>query len=263
MPVTTANNISIYYEQQGRAGEQIILLGGLTADHQVWNSIVRLLSPHFRLLVLDNRGAGQTDSPDYPYTTSMMAKDTVALMETLKISRAHFIGHSMGGCIAQQIALTAPEKINKMVLACSRTEPSTLSEMILSMRAKLQALGITEDVLAEYTMPFLFSENFLKDVVKIKGFIQWTLRNSHPQTASGYRNQLHAVQTHNITHQLSQIKAPTLVIAGSDDVLMPVKYAKSIADAIPRSQFSIIPDCAHMPHVEKSAEFVELVKKFL
>ena len=108
-----------------------------------------------------------------------------------------------------------------------------------------------------------YIENFLKDVVKIKGFIQWTLRNSHPQTASGYRNQLHAVQTHNITHQLSQIKAPTLVIAGSDDVLMPVKYAKSIADAIPRSQFSIIPDCAHMPHVEKSAEFVELVKKFL
>lgn len=262
MPTITANNISIYYEQHG-AGDDLVLIGGLTADHQVWKSALRILSKHFRVLIFDNRGAGQTDAPDVPYTTVMMAHDTLALMAALNISRAHIVGHSLGGCIAQQITLLSPEKINKMVIACSRAKPNTLATMVLSMREKLQSLGIKDDVLAEYVMPFLFSETFLSEASQIKGFIQWTLNNTHPQTAIGYKRQLQAVLNHNVEAQLPKITIPTLVIAGSEDCLMPTKVGKAIADKIPHSVFKIITDCAHMPHVEKAREFSEHIVEFI
>src|SRR3989338_10152352 len=119
MPIITANNINIYYEQHGE-GEDLILIAGLTADHHAWKSILRVLSKQFRVLVLDNRGAGQTDTPDYPYTTEMMANDVLQLMDACGINQAYIIGHSLGGCITQKIACIAPDRIKKMVIACSR-----------------------------------------------------------------------------------------------------------------------------------------------
>src|SRR3990167_9486363 len=117
MPKITANNISMHYEQHG-TGDDLVLIGGLTSDHQVWKSALRILSQYFRVLIFDNRGAGQTDTPDLPYTTELMAKDTLALMTALNIPRAHIVGHSLGGCIAQQMALIAPDKVKKLVIAC-------------------------------------------------------------------------------------------------------------------------------------------------
>lgn len=262
MPIIQTNQIDIYYEQHGLGNEDVVLLGGLTSDHQVWKSIVRLLSPNFRLLILDNRGAGQTRAPDMPYTIEMMAQDTLALMDALHISRAHVVGHSMGSAIAQQMTLIAPEKINKLVLTSTRAKPNAVANMILSMREKLQALNVGDDILAEYTMPFLFHESFLKDIANTKRFIQWTLQNKHLQTAMGYHNQLHAVAAHNIFDELHRIQAPTLLIAGRDDILMPMQHSAWIAERIPNSRLHIMDGVAHMPHVEKSREFAQVVKAF-
>lgn len=262
MPIQTVNEIKIYYEQYGQ-GDDLILIGGLTADHQVWKSTIRLLSPHFRISVFDNRGAGRSDSPDYPYTSEMMANDTVQLMDALNISRAHIIGHSMGGCIAQKILLMAPEKVNRCVLVCSRAKPNPVANMILSMREKLQANGITDDLLAEYVMPFLFSADFLNQSAQLKGFIQWTLQNPFPQSAAGFKNQLHAVKTHDISGELHQITTPTFVIAGAEDILMPAVDAEIFSKSLKNSVFLSIPHCAHMPHVEKSAAFTDAVLSFL
>ncbi|MCX7125814.1 MAG: alpha/beta hydrolase [Gammaproteobacteria bacterium] len=263
MPILTINNIPIYYEQHGTDGDDLILIGGLTSDHQVWKSTLRYFSAHFRVLIFDNRGAGQSGTPDFPYTTELMATDALQLMDALKISRAHIIGHSMGGCIAQQMALIAPDKINKMIIMCSRAKPSAFGAMVLLMRKKLQSLGITDDVLAEYMMPFLFSEAFLKNTLHLKGFIQWTMRNPHPQTAAGFSNQLQAVLNHNVFEKLNMIEAETLVIAGDEDLLMPVRDAKIIAESLKNCHFISIPHCAHMPHVEKSKEFVDAVLGFI
>lgn len=263
MPITTVNNISIYYEQQGEGSDHLILIGGLSSDHQVWKSTLRHFSKHFRILIFDNRGAGKSSTPDYPYTTEMMANDVLQLMNALKISRAHVLGHSMGGCIAQQIALLAPEKINKMIVACSRAKPNALANMALTTREKLQTLGLPTELLAEYVMPLLFSETFLQNEIQVKGFIQWTMQNPYPQSAIGFSHQLHAVKTHNVSDKLSEIHAPTLVIAGDEDILMPKASAKMFSGNIKNSEFIVIPDCAHMPHVEKSREFAETVMQFL
>lgn len=262
MPKTHINHITLYYEQHG-IGDDLILIGGLSADHQVWKSTIRHLSHHFRILIFDNRGAGQTSSPDYPYTTEMMAHDVLQLMDALHISKAHVVGHSMGGCVAQQMMLLAPDRIKKCVIACSRAKPNALGNMVLSLREKLEAAGISKELLAEYVMPFLFSEDFLKQDFQVKGFIQWTLQNENPQTPAGFKNQLQAVKNHNVVDQLSKIEKPVLIIAGENDILMPVKQAKEMSDLIKNSIFKIIDNCAHMPHVENSKAFSELVLAFL
>lgn len=260
--LTLNNNISLYYEQHG-SGEDLVLIGGLTSDHQVWKSTLRLFSKHFRVLIFDNRGAGRSSTPDVPYTMEMMAQDTVQLMDALHISHAHILGHSMGGGIAQQIALLAPEKINKLVIACSRSKPNALASMVFSMRVKLQEMGMSNEGLAEYVMPFLFGDEFLNNPLLVKGFIQWTLRNPFPQTEKGYRSQLHAAITRDFSDQLHQITTPTLVIAGEEDILMKPKHAEQVSKSIKNSTFITIPNCAHMPHVEKSKEFAEIVLQFL
>jgi 3-oxoadipate enol-lactonase len=262
MPQTTVNDISLYYEQHG-AGEDLVLIGGLGADHQVWKSTLRHFSKHYRVLTLDNRGAGQSSAPDFPYTTEMMANDILQLMDALHISRAHILGHSMGGRIAQQIALIAPEKVNQLIIACSHAKSSAVSTMILSMREKLQAADVSKELLAEYTMPFLFGETFLKNTVQVKGFIQWTLQNPRPQSAIGYKNQLLAVKSHDLTHRLNQITAPTLIIAGNEDILAPAASLQSMANSMKNSVFKSIADCAHMPHVEKPHAFFDIVLRFL
>ncbi|OGT41191.1 MAG: hypothetical protein A3F13_08125 [Gammaproteobacteria bacterium RIFCSPHIGHO2_12_FULL_40_19] len=260
--LTLNNNISLYYEQHG-SGEDLVLIGGLTSDHQVWKSTLRLFSKHFRVLIFDNRGAGQSSTPDFPYTMEMMAQDTLQLMEALHIPRAHILGHSMGGGIAQQMALMAPEKIDKLIIACSRAKPNALANMVFSMREKLQAGGMANDGLAEYVMPFLFGDEFLNNPLLVKGFIQWTLRNPFPQSAIGYKHQLYASSTRDFSAQLHQIALPTLVIAGEEDILMKPKQGMELSKSLKNSTFVTMLNCAHMPHVEKSKEFAEIVLEFL
>jgi 3-oxoadipate enol-lactonase len=262
MPQLRINNINLYYEQHG-SGPDLILIGGLTSDHQVWKSTVRLLSSHFRILIFDNRGAGQTDAPDYPYTIDMMAQDTVELMNALQIKRAHILGHSMGGAIAQQIALTSPEKIDKLILMCTRAKISAIGNLLFSMREKLQAMHMTDDLLAEYVMPFLFSETFLENKMNVKGFAQWTLHNPYPQTAVGFKNQFYASKSRDFTDQLHKIALQTLVIAGTEDILVPLQYAQQFTNSLKNAVLVTIADCAHLPHVEKSAEFVACILRFL
>ncbi|MCX7121261.1 MAG: alpha/beta hydrolase [Gammaproteobacteria bacterium] len=262
MPIKIINNIPIYYEQHGE-GEDLVLIGGMTSDHQVWKSAVRLFAPHFRVLIFDNRGAGQSGAPDFPYTMEMMADDTLKLMDALNISRAHIVGHSMGGAIAQQIALTAPDKINKMVLVCSRAKISAIGNMLFSMREKLQAAGMEDDFLAQYVMPFLFSEAFLQNVINVKGFTLWSSQNPYPQTAIGYRNQLHATRTRDFTAQLNLITTPTLVVSGAEDILSPAVYGEEISKRLKNGSFVVIPNCAHMPHAESPKVFFDVVMGFL
>lgn len=262
MPILTVNNIKIYYEQHGH-GDDLILIGGLTSDHQVWKSTLREFTKHFRVTIFDNRGAGQSDTPDYPYTMEMMATDTIELMNALKISRAHIVGHSMGGGIAQQIALIAPEKINKLVIVCSRSKPSALANIVFSTREKLIEKNVGDELIAQYMMPFLFGDELLSNPLLVKGFIQWTAKNPHPQSATGFKHQLHASSMRDFSDQLHEITMPTLVIAGEEDILMRPKNAEITAKSVKNGTFVTIPNCAHMPHVEKSKEFLEIVLGFL
>lgn len=262
MPIQKINDIDIYYEQHGQ-GPDLVLIGGLTSDHQVWRSALRVLSEHFRVLIFDNRGAGRSGSPNYPYSIEMMAHDTLSLMTALSIEKAHVVGHSMGGGIAMQMALSAPERVEKLVIVCAKAKISAISSMVFSMREKLQDRGISSDILAEYVMPFLFAESFLRNTININGFSLWTQRNPFPQTPEGYKNQLAAAKSRDVTDELHVITAPALVIAGAEDMIATAKETHLLAASIKNCDYIAIDDCGHMPHVEKPQEFSALVLAFL
>ena len=115
MPHSTVNGIKIYYEEQG-TGEPLILINGLAFPMDLWFAQIRELSKDFRVIALDNRGIGRSDHPDEAYSIAMMASDAVGLLQSLGIAKAHVVGLSMGGFIAQEIALSYPEVVNRLIL---------------------------------------------------------------------------------------------------------------------------------------------------
>ncbi|OGT51136.1 MAG: hypothetical protein A3E84_04825 [Gammaproteobacteria bacterium RIFCSPHIGHO2_12_FULL_42_13] len=262
MPIQTLNNIHLYYEQHGK-GPDLVLIGGLSSDHQVWRSPLRIFSQHFRVLIFDNRGAGRSSTPDYPYTIEMMANDTIELMDALHIEKAHILGHSMGGGIAMQMALLAPKKINKLIVVSSRPCIGEPARMYFAMREKLKKQNISEGLLAEYMMPILFGEKFLSNQANVKGFAQWTVRNPNPQSMIGYHHQLHASSTRDISGELHNISAETLLVNGTEDALVPYLYAQNLAKKFQRGKLVTLPECGHMPHVEYPEKLAEVVMEFI
>lgn len=115
MPTVEVNGINMYYEIHGR-GEPILLIMGMGADLTMWGDIIYKLAEKYQVIAFDNRGAGRTDKPDIPYTIEIMAGDTVGLMNRLRIARAHFLGASMGSCIAQTVAANYPERVKGLIL---------------------------------------------------------------------------------------------------------------------------------------------------
>ena len=118
MPHSTVNGIKIYYEEQGK-GEPLILINGLAFPMDLWFAQIRELSKDFRVIALDNRGIGRSDQPDEEYSIAMMASDAVGLLQSLGIAKAHVVGLSMGGFISQEIALSYPEVVNRLILVAT------------------------------------------------------------------------------------------------------------------------------------------------
>ena len=118
MPTALANSIHIHYDIHG-AGEPVVLIGGLGSDAYLWTRQIPALAQGFQVIAFDNRGAGASDKPDEPYTIPMFAADTAGLLDALGIEKAHIVGASMGGFIAQEFALTYPQRVNRLVLACT------------------------------------------------------------------------------------------------------------------------------------------------
>ncbi|NQU18832.1 alpha/beta fold hydrolase, partial [bacterium] len=116
MPTVETNNINCYYEIHGQ-GRPLVLIAGLGSDSQSWQSVLVELAKHFKVVVFDNRGIGRTKYPQENFDIGTMAQDTVGLIDTLGIERADILGHSMGGYIAQEVAIKHPQRVNKLILA--------------------------------------------------------------------------------------------------------------------------------------------------
>jgi pimeloyl-ACP methyl ester carboxylesterase len=137
MPIVQVDDIAMYYELHG-SGEPLVLVSGLGADLTLLAGMTDRLKPHYQVVAFDNRGAGRTDKPDAPYTIGLMAQDTLGLMDALAIDRAHMLGVSMGGRIALELALTRPDRVDKLILIS--TSASGRGKIVLSWPMRLVGL---------------------------------------------------------------------------------------------------------------------------
>ena len=262
MPIVAANGIELYYTETG-AGEPLVLVMGFGGDHLSWGFQLSALSAQYRVVTFDNRGSGRSSAPDTPYTTRTMADDTVALMDHLRIERAHILGVSLGGMIAQEIALGYPERVRSLQLHCTAARADGYMLALLeNLRMARGKLGVE---LAQRAMAlWLFAPTTFNERPEFVDMLLYAARaQAHPQSDVGFARQGDAVVSHDSLARLGEITCPTLVAVGEEDQLAPLRFSREIAGAIAHAELHTIPAAGHVYFWEKPAEFNALVLKFL
>jgi pimeloyl-ACP methyl ester carboxylesterase len=264
MPKIQANGINIHYEIHGE-GEPVVLIGGLGADTFLWFRQTPELSKDFQVIVFDNRGAGESDKPEESYSIKMFADDTAGLLKALGIARAHIIGASLGGLIAQEFALTYPQMVNRLVLASTgfggphMVKPSLfdLVPMLLTMR---RSGDPAEDIRRSFAL-FTSKAWCAQHGDLVKQYVDW--RVAHPQPRDAYNRQNAAVKAFDAEDRVGQIKAPVLIVHGAKDRLVPVKNAHLLKSKLPQAQLLIIPEAGHAAPIQCAEQFNAAVTQFL
>jgi pimeloyl-ACP methyl ester carboxylesterase len=262
MPTVTLNGIQIYYEIHGR-GDPLVLIMGLRRNAEWWQYQIPTLSQSFQVVVFDNRGAGRSDKPDMPYSIGLFAEDTKELMSSLGIRRAHVLGVSMGGYIAQELAILYPEMVRGLILGC--TSPGgkravAMSPERLAMFTAIQ--GLSPEQILRKDMDIYFSQHFIDTNPDwINRFIEISLRYYQPVEA--FQHQFEACLTHDTTDRLQTIHRPTLILSGDDDPLVPPENSRILKECIPQAELVFFPNGRHCFFIEEAELFNKKVLAFL
>jgi pimeloyl-ACP methyl ester carboxylesterase len=262
MPKLKANGIDLYYETQGR-GEPLLLIAGLGATCELWHNQVPLLAREFWVITFDNRGAGRSDKPQEPYSMALFADDTAGLMDALSIDSAFVYGESMGGLIAQEFGVRHPRRARALVLGCTTfggpnsVPPSPEAASTLSSIGSVDTGAGLERVMRVFLSPQFQERNRDEAQRRIRSYLD--LR----PPADAYGRQLAACLTFDFYDRLAQIQAPTLVINGEDDALIPSENSRIMAERIPGAELVLFPKTGHLYFDELPEESAETVIDFL
>lgn len=248
MPKVNVNNIELYYEIHG-AGQPLVLISGLGYSLWQWHRMVPFLAADFQVITFDNRGVGQSDKPEGPYTAQMLAADTVGLLDVLGIEKAVVAGHSMGGFIAQAMVLGFPQRVAKLIL-CS-TNFGGPHHVPVTPEAMKVLTDVTSDPITRFKNGVAVSTApgwVEKNPEMIQEWVEW--RVAHPSEPAAYQAQL-AIglslrpEAASFDSQLPKIKIPTLILFGEYDQVVPPANAELLAKQISGSQVRILRDAGH------------------
>jgi pimeloyl-ACP methyl ester carboxylesterase len=233
----------LHYEVDG-SGPPLLLIMGLGYPMDAWWRVLPWLTPHFTTIRLDNRGVGRTGPrAEQPYAVERMATDALAVLAAEGIGRAHVWGVSMGGTIAQEIAITAPEAVDRLILGCTHAggPDGIFSDEVGSLLAN--RAGLSPRAAAELSVPFVYAES--TEPADIEADIEVRLRI--PTTTEGYEGQLRAVASwRGSGSRLDSITCPTLVLHGTHDRLVVPENGRLLAERIPHAQWVEIADASHI-----------------
>lgn len=259
MPRIQINDINLNFELDGK-GPAIVFINGLTMDVNGWYLQVRPFSERHTVLRYDCRGQGQSDKPDTEYSQEMHADDLKNLMNKTGIQKAHVIGISNGGMIAQHFTLKYPEKVGALVLVDTCSYIDTLLEIIIKVWIRATEIGGSE-FRYDVALPAIFGESFIKRSQEvISAMKEISVNNNPPKPIISLAK---GCLTHNVNARIREIKSPTLIIVGEEDILIPLKYSKILNEKIEGSRLVVIKDCGHVPPLEKPEEFNNIVVDFL
>jgi len=253
------NDVELYYEMSGR-GPHLVLIEGLGVATWIWERQIPELSKDFTVLAYDNRGVGKSSKPAGPYTIRMMADDLAGLLDSLKIARAHILGISMGGFIAQDFALRYPQRVDRLVLVSTSAGGPDHVPMAPEVLAQVLATEGEPRALTRRKLALAYSESFMQSEA-VEHLID--LRLQDPQPPAAYLAQATAGATFNLSDQVHRIQAPCLILAATGDRLVPVANAYQLAKKIPNSRLKIFEGFGHQFFVEDAAAFNREVKQFL
>lgn len=269
MPTILSNGITLAYDIQG-TGHPLLLISGIGYGGWYWYRLAPILaagaqtgaaSP-LQVITFDNRGAGGSDKPDGPYTTAMMAADAIGLLDGLGVTQAHVLGHSLGGYIAQEVALARPDLVSKLILAATTTGgPNAIPVTPEALKVMTERNGDPMELfrrgVAVSTGPGFAQRH--PDVVEAL----WAYRASNPVPAAQYAAQVMAGAQHDAEVRLGEIRCPTLILFGAEDRVVPPANAALLAQKIQGAQVKILPGLGHHIALEDPETMARLIIDFL
>jgi len=261
MPLTTVRQNQIFHVEEGH-GFPVVLIHGLAGDHTAWAPQIEALRDRHRVIAFDNRGAGHSTQRDEPISTLDLAHDTLGLLDALRVSRAHVVGRSMGGAIAQHLALLAPKRVQSLVLCASFGKLDPLGARVLgNMREVLEWRHNWADH-ARHSVQYFVSPEFFNTqrarVLEIERLI-----GGEARLPACYIRQNHACLEHNTLDRLGRISCPTLILAGGLDPICSPTATRWMAERIPRSETVMFEKSSHFFLLEEPEKFRDTLANWL
>ena len=258
MPFLKIADCVHHYVVEGQADKPALLFSNsLGSDLRIWDPMVPQLVDDFRLIRYDTRGHGLSEAPPPPYSMDELARDVVGLLDALEIKQAVVCGLSVGGVIAQQLAIQYPDRVRALVLCDTGARIGTVAsweERIATVRAE----GLK--VLAAPSMERWFSEEFhRRHSTEVRGYANMVLRTA----ADGYVGTCCALRDTDLTQAAASISKPTLVLCGEQDIATPPEMARQLANIVPNARLSLVPQAAHISCVEQPAVIASRIMEFL
>jgi fatty-acyl-CoA synthase len=262
MPFVKANGVRLYYETSG-AGRPLLLVQGLGYDHRPYFWLAEALKKDFRVVLFDNRGVGRSGVPPGPYSIEQMADDAAALLDRLGIEKASVLGVSLGGYIAQMLALRHPQRVERLIIGCSFFSGDP--EKLMMPREAIDALTLREgtpEEIARRGLAVAFSKNFPPKHPDIfEQLVRW--RVELPVTAAGYFAQLQAGMGFEVEKRIGSVTGEVLILHGDLDGVVFVERGCELHEAVPGSKLEILEGCGHLFFIEQAEATARLVSTFV
>lgn len=261
LPFVTRNGIRIYWEEHGH-GEPFLLVMGLSFTLDMWYRITPLLARKHRVIVFDNRGVGRSDIPPGPYSIGAMAEDAMAVLDAAEVRQpALLLGASMGGMIAQEMALRYPDRFRALLLACTACDPLYRAAWPNWQRSPgfWHWLRLKGEARERALVRLLYSDT--TPMERIEEDIR--VRATRQPPVRVVLNQLAGILAWSAYRRLPNLRIPTLVAHGEHDHILPPSNGRLIARRIPDAEFVLLPDAGHMIITDQPEYSVKLLEEFL
>jgi pimeloyl-ACP methyl ester carboxylesterase len=262
MPGLARPGVTLHYDTRGR-GTPLLLVAGLASDALSWLTVAEPLGSRYRAIAPDNRGVGRTVPQDVPVDVDTLADDCAALIDHLDVGRASVVGHSMGGFVAQRLALRHSHLVERLVLVA--TGDGAGAHNVDRFFAMADRLDAGEDRATWFRSLFeaIFTRRFVATPASIDAALHWALDYPYPQSPAAFRRQCEAMAAFDGRADLVRITRPTLVVAGREDILFPPDLCAAFAARLPGAKLVVLDGAAHAVHTEQPRTFVDAVTAFL
>ena len=256
------DGVRLHYEALGRKSTPpVLMIQGLGADKHLWDMQRYVLALQYRVIALDNRGAGRSDKPFGHYSLEQMADDAISVLDAEGVEQAHIVGASMGGAISQIIAVRHPERVRSLTLACTACRNHPWRRELLKGWADLAA-SKGMGAMAQEAARWVIGPRSFRRMLPAFGWLGPLARG---RTAHAFVSQVHAILEvdDDVSDQLANVDVPALVVVGNQDILTPRGDSEEIADRLPNAELVVISGAAHGFMVEHATTFNRVLLDFL
>lgn len=251
----------LFYDEQGQ-GAPLVFLSGLGGDHRAFSVSARHFSTSYRVLTIDHRDVGRSSRVVQGYETRDLAADVARWLGELRVGRAHVVGHSLGGLVAQELALEFPECVQSLVLASTHAGANEWRKAVIESWIEQRKI-FSPGQFTTLTLPWLVAPVFYKNANQVAGMVRFAETNEFAQDPDAFERQARAAAEFEARDRLPHLQVPTLVLSGELDIVNPPSVARELASSITGSEIAFLPNVGHLPHIEDGVNFRRIVGEFI